>query len=73
MSREGNDAGGQERIRRILAQAEAHGGLKHPGGMFRPESPLGQLPLPYAERARLLPPRPGPSGGWEQLKFPWAV
>ena len=58
MSRKENDE--QERIRRILEQAEAHGGIK-------------RLPLPYAERARLLPPRPGTSGGWEQLKFPWAM
>lgn len=60
MSRKRKDGDGGERIRRILEQAEAHGGVK-------------PLPLPYAERARLLPPRPGSSGGWEQLKFPWAV
>ncbi|MBI4349467.1 MAG: hypothetical protein HY553_21710 [Elusimicrobia bacterium] len=60
MARNGNDGVDEDRIRRILEQAEAHGGLR-------------RLPVPYAQRARLLPPKPSSSGGWEQLKFPWAV
>ena len=46
-----------ERIRKILQQAEEHGGLR-------------QLDLPYARRANILP-GPEPGSSWEQLHFPW--
>lgn len=45
------------RLSRILAQAEAHGGIK-------------QMAFEWLDRHAT--PRPPVGGSWEQLEFPWA-
>src|SRR5207245_1650843 len=57
MASKGADGVNDERIRRILEQAEAHGGLK-------------QLNLPYTPLGHLGQGRRATR--WEQLEFPWS-